>query len=131
MVKHLSDVDPADVDLESDDGSAVFSDVAQEVLDSYAQRDPDVESRELHDSGDVTQMRLLVARVVAAVSHGDLSHGEARQRLRRAGVPEHQVEAFVSRFEDRQDEIDTHLELEKIWMLSDEIRSLRWDSLGR
>lgn len=102
-MNRLHDVDPTDIELDADDGSTMFRDVGEEVLDSHARRDPDAEARDLHDSGDVVQNRLLVARTVAAVSHGDMTYDEARLRLLTAGVPEEQVESFVTRLGNRFD----------------------------
>lgn len=115
----------------ADERSRMFEMVGSEVLDSYTGVASETRARAEFDAEDVTEIRLLLSRTVVAVSCGDVDLEEARERLQRSGAEDEAVEEFVERLSSRVDDVDLHLRRARVQSLSEEVRSLRWDSLVR
>ncbi len=115
----------------AEDRNRIFEMVGREVLESYTGDEPEAEARQEFDVEDTADLRLRLSRTVAAVSCGDIDLNQARRRVARSGASEESVDEFVDELASRLDDVNLHLRRVRVESLSEEIRSLRWDSLTR
>lgn len=106
-----------------------FDAVAEDVLGSYLDSDDGPDDGELDDG--YGSLRLLLSRTLVALYHEELDVREARRRLMETGASPESVDEFLEGSLENLDEIDLHLRRVRVEELSEEIRELRWDALGR
>jgi hypothetical protein len=134
----LSEYLGEEIPLSSLRGERFFTAVATDVLSTYVEGYPAMDSRVLegHDELEVICAKDLVNYVVVGYAGEEIDEGEIRRRLYSAGISRRTTEAFVQALRKHREDIAERIEEEKVveedkvMRLFGEIRSLRWDAVG-